>query len=383
MGSMITEKVKRLDWDFPNEGSDFGPHSIHPFPAKFIPQIPRQILSIFEVPAGTVVLDPFVGSGTTILEAKVVGLDYVGIDVNPVAVLISRVKTTDLPGAALSLAGRVASGARARFRSRGPTSAPQIPRLEHWFSETTARAMACLRDEISNLNSDSASADFLRVCLSAITVKVSKQENETRYAAIEKSISGEGVFDLFLKTANSVAAKLATSQTLFNSRRGHGQVICFDSRRIGELRLPRVSLVITSPPYPNAFEYWLYNKYRMYWLGFDPVAVREKEIGARPHYSGPRGDSIETFLGDIRECFRGISVHLADEAYVALLIGSTCRIRKTVFALPTLLSSALTREGYEFVMALERKIPRTRKAFNPVIGSIESETLLILRWRSQ
>ena len=41
---------------------------------------------------------------------------------------------------------------------------------------------------------------------------------------------------------------------------------------------------MTSPPYPNAYEYWLYHKYRMYWLGMDPIAVRQQEIGARPHY---------------------------------------------------------------------------------------------------
>ena len=47
-----------------------------------------------------------------------------------------------------------------------------------------------------------------------------------------------------------------------------------------------VSLVITSPPYPNAYEYWLYHKYRMWWLGFlDPIAVKEREIGARAHIS--------------------------------------------------------------------------------------------------
>ena len=42
----------------------------------------------------------------------------------------------------------------------------------------------------------------------------------------------------------------------------------------------RVGLVITSPPYPNAYEYWLYHKYRMYWLGLDPIAVKKQEIGA-------------------------------------------------------------------------------------------------------
>ena len=46
----------------------------------------------------------------------------------------------------------------------------------------------------------------------------------------------------------------------------------------------RIAAAVFSPPYPNAYEYWLYHKYRMYWLGMDPISVREREIGARPNY---------------------------------------------------------------------------------------------------
>lgn len=379
-GNDVVKKLLALDWDFADQGSEIGPHSIHPFPAKFIPQIPRQILSVVPMPERTIVLDPFAGSGTTLLEAKLGGYDYAGVDINPIAVLISKVKTTDLPDGVLEFTTRVTTRAKQRFFKDRNVSLPDIPRIDHWFDPDVARALTCLSDEMSEPRCTTATSDFLRLCLSAITVKVSRQESETRYAAIEKRIAGADVFDLFSKTASSNAKKLGLSRTLFAPKRGSGEVHCFDSRQITELHLPKVSLVITSPPYPNAYEYWLYNKYRMYWLGFDPVSVREKEIGARPHYSGPRGRSIEAFLGDIAESFRGVFTHLVRGAYVALIIGSKCTIRKTVFDLPTLVKQTLERLGYRCLGCTERSIPRTRKAFNPSIGSIESEALLIFRW---
>jgi site-specific DNA-methyltransferase (cytosine-N4-specific) len=374
------EKALSMDWNFHSEGPEGGPHSIHPFPAKFIPQIPRQILKIFDVPKGTVVLDPFAGSGTALLEARLAGYDYVGIDINPIAVLVSNVKTSSLPREALTYVDRVVESARHRLRSNPDIPLPDIPRLSHWFTEENARAIVCLRDEILGLKCERVIMDFLRLGLSSITVRVSRQESETRYAAVDKNVRDEGVLDLFFRVTNSVSRKLISKNTLFSTKTGTGSIYCHDSRQIAELVLPPVSLVITSPPYPNAFEYWLYNKYRMYWLGFDPIAVREKEIGARPHYSGPRGLGVDTFVADVARCFQGISKHLTRGAQTVLIIGTQCRIRKTVFNVPELLKRALQAIGYTLEGSTERQIPRKRKVFNPEIGSIERETLLFFSW---
>jgi site-specific DNA-methyltransferase (cytosine-N4-specific) len=65
-----------------------------------------------------------------------------------------------------------------------------------------------------------------------------------------------------------------------------------------------VGLVITSPPYPNAYEYWLYHKYRMWWLGFDPLAVKEKEIGARAHFFKKNHHTAELFVEQMRTTFK-------------------------------------------------------------------------------
>jgi len=219
--------------------------------------------------------------------------------------------------------------------------------------------------------------------LSAITVRVSNQESETRYAALQKPIQALDVFRMFQKAGETIATKLQKSgSNLFSPTGPGGRIFNLDARDIGKLDMPPISLLITSPPYPNAFEYWLYNKYRMYWLGYDPVSVREVEIGARPHYvSSKKGDTIHDFSAQMATVFNGVSKHLVRGAVVAVIVSSDCRIRGEVFDVPALLEEALADIGYEPLTQVRRTIPRTRKAFNPEIGSIESETLVFMKWQ--
>jgi hypothetical protein len=375
----LISKLEATDWDFADSTNESDAHNIHPFPAKFIPEIPRRVFSIIPVRLGTAILDPFAGSGTTLLEAQRSGLDFVGVDLNPIAVLISRVKTAGPVLGGVDAARRVSVAAWKRLRA-GRFTIPEIPRLEHWFQHDVAVAMTCIITEIERLDADSKIKDFLHLSLSAVTVRVSNQESETRYAAVDKRLSSPYVFHQFEKSARSIAAKLQRSDTLFSHRTGMGRIIQLDAREIGSLQMPPISLVITSPPYPNAYEYWLYNKYRMYWLGFDPIHVREREFGARPHYASSNGHTVEDFVEQMVVTFGGVSKHLTNGAHVVILVSSQCRIRGTVHNLPVLLEEALQRISYLPLTRIKRRIPRTRKAFNPDIGSIESETLLFLRW---
>lgn len=89
----VIGKLAQVDWDFPKRVTHSGIEGLHPYPAKFVAELPRALLNILPIPAGTAVLDPFCGSGTTLVESQRHGLASVGIDVNPIACLMSRVKT--------------------------------------------------------------------------------------------------------------------------------------------------------------------------------------------------------------------------------------------------------------------------------------------------
>ncbi len=84
-----------IDFNFGGADTMYLTHSLHPYPAKFPPQLPNVILSKFGK-KGQTVLDPFCGSGTTLVEARLLGFNAIGVDVNGLSSLLSKVKATPL-----------------------------------------------------------------------------------------------------------------------------------------------------------------------------------------------------------------------------------------------------------------------------------------------
>ena len=124
------DSLAEIDWDFPERVSHSDIEGIHPYPAKFVTELPRALLNLLPLPRGTSVLDPFCGSGTTLVESQRRGVPSVGIDLNPIACLMTRVKTSPLPSQFRQWAGKVVSAARCT----GGAAVPDIPRLDHWFN---------------------------------------------------------------------------------------------------------------------------------------------------------------------------------------------------------------------------------------------------------
>ena len=83
------------DLDFHRKSSSYASHNFHSFPAKFPPQLPLEFIKDLTEPT-EVVLDPMMGSGTTVLEAYLAGRKAIGFDIDPLAIIISKVKTTSL-----------------------------------------------------------------------------------------------------------------------------------------------------------------------------------------------------------------------------------------------------------------------------------------------
>jgi site-specific DNA-methyltransferase (cytosine-N4-specific) len=169
-------RLREVDWTFAAAQTRGETHGIHPYPAKFIPQIPRTLIEILHPGDGTAVLDPFCGSGTTLLEAAQVGVPAIGVDLSPLACLISRVKVTPLKTTVSAGAKRVLKRA-----SEHRSAVPMIPALDHWFKAEVQRALSGLVAGIE-AERDEKLRDALRVALSAIVVRVSNQDSDTRCA---------------------------------------------------------------------------------------------------------------------------------------------------------------------------------------------------------
>jgi hypothetical protein len=373
----VGEKLRSVQWDFADAFTREGQHGLHPYPAKFIPQIPGALIDLFHPGGGMPVLDPFCGSGTTLVEAANRGLDSVGIDLHPLATLIAKVKLTSLAGDLVSMGSAVTGAAKKRVRE-GNVIVPPIPRLDHWFTGPVQQVLAALVAEIADL-SDPDLADALRVALSSIIVRVSNQESDTRYAAIDKRLTIDEVWWAFERAVVAAESMLSTNRAALFNHRPSVRVVTKDILTVepSDIGSP-VGLVVTSPPYPNAYEYWLYHKYRMYWLGLDPLAVRKSEIGARLHYFKKNHQTEHDFERQMAQCFWLLSQVMVPGSFACFVVGRSI-IHGRHIDNEALLTRAAERSDFHKVGSVGRAIAVGRKSFNPAHGTINREQVLVFR----
>ena len=206
LSTSLSEELRRalaqfhsIDWTFEKAKTNVGLHSIHPYPARFIPHIPRHLIQLFQPVVNGPVLDPFCGSGTTLVESQAKGITSFGIDVNPIAALISNVKTNPPHQEIRPLATRLVAVAE----SSTDSASPNIPRLAHWFSPGAVLALAKLTKGLGDIP-DPKVRDALRVALSRIIVRVSRQDSDTRYAAVDRFVEEADVYRLFVESARTL-----------------------------------------------------------------------------------------------------------------------------------------------------------------------------------
>lgn len=394
VAATMLSNLAKLDWDFADANTGHLTHALHPYPAKFIPQIPRALIQELSS-VGDTVLDMFCGSGTTLLEALRLGRNAVGIDANPLAALISRVKTTPLTAAefdelekhravcerilaeaALASGGLLGNGQS--FRSSGWRPAPQV--CEFWFEPHVVEELAALREQANQVVSARARALCL-VALSAIVVAVSKQDSDTRYVRRKKSIEPGAAVRRYLSQLKSAISAVQEMSNLVEDRLSC-RVLTADILQAPDT-VP-LDLVVTSPPYPNAYSYHLYHRTRMIWLGHDPDGFRKVEIGSHRKYSSKSRNRAtpETFHNELAAIFRWLRGRLQSGRYACFVIGDS-KINGTRVDNAALLAAAGAGAGFQEVARIARSIPSNRKTFNPTMGRIKMENILILQRDSE
>ncbi|MCD8015675.1 MAG: RNA methyltransferase [Lachnospiraceae bacterium] len=360
--------LQNIEWDFVNYSMDTL-ESIHPYPARFIPEIPKALIKTLGCPPDQKIFDPFCGSGTTLVEAARMGYSSIGVDLNPIACLISRVKLNPLSVDFLSRANEVVEKAKKRYND--DILIPNIPNLDHWFKKDIQKAITAICNEI---DSDDSCNDALKMALSSIIVRVSNQESDTRYAAVDNNYVASDVFLSFYNACINISNAKANENFQADTMIIESDILKVRPSQLGN----NIGLVITSPPYPNAYEYWLYHKYRMWWLGYDPINVRTNEIGARPHYQKKNGQTELDFQNQMSAVFSLISNCLVQGGHVCFVIGRSIIKRKEINNAALLIDVA-NNLGFKLVANIKREIASTKKSFNLAYGKIKSENIVIFR----
>ncbi len=241
-------------------------HGLHRFPAKYIPRIPALVIDEFAC-EDDVVLDPFCGSGTTLVEALLRSRQAIGIDCDPLACLISRAKTSAVsPGRIQQL------GAELHRNWRGPAVSlvppmPDLANFGHWFSERAWGDLQALLTAIRALNASPEERDFLLCVFSSILRWVSNADDQTQKTYVSGTLKKNppDVEPLFCRAFEKALAGLEELAFLRRPSAA-ASVIQGDA---ADIRLPAqsVDLIVTSPPYLDSVDYMYNFMLEYFWLG--------------------------------------------------------------------------------------------------------------------
>lgn len=304
------------DLNFQENAKEFHlSHKAHSFPAKFPPQLPRKfILELTNI--GDVVLDPMMGSGTTLLEAYLNGRQAIGFDIDPLAMLVAQTKVETFSNSELYVTGRrILKEAKKTVRLYPDLLTTQKEKrfdlktlefLNYWFTEEVQLELLALLVEIEKIENVKVK-DFFKVVFSSIIITktggvslaldlahtrphkaktvllkngqvISGDENEKKRHLIK--ILRSPVDEFEKKLNQNLRGVIESSPSNLEP------IINFGNAQSMPLPSNSVDLIVTSPPYAsNAIDYMRAHKFSLVWFGHPIGSLTEK----RKTYIGSDG----------------------------------------------------------------------------------------------
>ena len=288
-------------------------HYLFKYPAKFHPPVVKELIRQHSH-SGDWILDPFCGSGTTLVEALVAGRQAAGSDLDPVATFVTRVKTyrynTDRLKSTLSLLStnlRPLRRSAEEYHDRRFTDVtiasleeaiqreglwvPAIPNLFHWFRTYVVIDLARILKTIGAVAMPASHREFFLLCFASILRSSSNADpvpvSGLEVTAYMKNRDARGrSIDPFL-LYDQATRKAVAAAAEYHDRTPEGSRVIV--KRASVLDLPTrfrrsFDAIITSPPYHNAVDYYRRHQLEMFWLGFtrtqaDRLALKAEYLG--------------------------------------------------------------------------------------------------------
>jgi hypothetical protein len=324
-------------------------HRLHPYLGKFIPQLVEAMLARY-VPEGGRVLDPFAGSGTTLVQALESGYDATGVDIAGFNALLMRVKTRPYNLDALRRDLLLAHTEMEEFAPRGRYPAAASRYVREWFAPAAAEELLHFRSLIEQVGHP----DVLRVVLA----RAARSARRTTHFDLDFPRApqiGEYWCHKHRRTCRPVeeARRFLLRYTLDTLERIEAfaavrtedciaEILHGDAREL-DLRGPYHG-VVTSPPYPGLIDYHEQHRYAYELLGLDQR--RDAEIG-RPANGSSRA-AIAGYVDGIAAVLRNVRASLALGAPVCIVVND----RRDLYP------EILRRAGLRLQDRLERHVNR-------------------------
>lgn len=386
----FTSNIKEwyYEWDFKKYNPNIYSHGFHQYPAKFIPQLARKILRVF-TDEDSIVLDNFCGSGTTLIECMLLNRKKaIGIELNPFACFMSKVKTTPIdPKQLLKSFFEIES----IYNSNNiEYKIDDFYNIDFWFKKGVIVELSKIKAIINNLENRDVK-DFFLLTLSEVIRRVSFTNHSGFKLCRDKTKLTENfnpnVFEEFKKSGTRNINLMSAFYDKVKDNKTEIEIICGDSRLKQRIDDNSVDFILTSPPYGDSGTtvaygqfsrlswQWIKNDKKIYGLdkellggkngvNFDNEIINYSDILKNQltqikGISYERAKDVLSYYIDLFKTLKNAYEYLKNERYFVLVTGN--RTVKNIFLRTDLITSELSSKvGFKTEKILYRNIINKR-----------------------
>jgi len=368
-------------WDYKTDNTTYLTHDIHYYPAKFIPQIARRLIEEYSS-EGDIILDPFVGSGTTLLEARLSNRNAIGVDLNPIAYIVSYVKSNPFPPNKLqNLWNNFYQQISDKSFDNIPLyslSEKQLKVFNNWIPLKQLMDMRKLFYLITT-QEDKDFSMFLTVAFSHIQKKCSWWNMKSIKPLRDFNKNVPDVRETFIKHINKMIRKNNELYKILENNNTCARVIKGNAKYLSSFLKEQVDMVLFSPPYATSYEYLDVHKLSVLWLeDVDFIKELKKEfIGTKSIsniteniilpgmaieiFSSLKekdkrlGVAVEKYFYDMWKVFKEIQKIIKYEKYITIVIGNTS-LRGVYINNAQVFIDMMEEQGYKIEKVIKRRI---------------------------
>jgi len=409
--------VRKIDysWDYRGEKTKSYTHGIHTYPAMFIPQVGRRLLETYSK-EGDTICDIFCGSGSALVESRLIGRNAYGIDLNPLAIFLAKAKTTPINPQKLTKE-YIALLDRVEKIKDNEIKRPDFKNIDFWFKDKVIIKLAKLKEAIRAIQ-DETIQNFLMVAFSE-TVRYSSNTKTGEFKLVR--VKGDklekhdpDVIGIFRKHAEKNIAGM-TEFYKDAKKDSWTKIIYGDSSRDNGIKANSIDCIVTSPPYGDSrttVAYGQFSRLSAQWIDMfedpnDASGVDNELLGGRATKnlihtlsSGYLKESLEkiakqdearakdvlSFNLGLNECLKQAHRILKPGKYFCLVVGN--RLVKQV-RIPTdfIIAELAETIGFTCEDIIVRNIPGKRMPIKNsptnIVGALEEtmnkESIVVLR----
>jgi DNA modification methylase len=373
-------------WDFNGAQTKTYTHGIHPYPAMFIPQVANRLLKSYSR-EGNIICDIFCGSGTALVESRLLKRNAYGIDLNPFAIFLAKAKTLEIDPKLLQREYfKLVEQTEKNFN--GAIKPPSFFNVDFWFKPAVINKLSKLKRLISRIKNEKIRNFFLVSFAETVRFSSNTKNSEFKLVRIPKEqLVGHNpdVLGFFKKkTERNIQSMNEYYQAV--DQKTWAKVIRGNSAENNGLENESIDCMITSPPYGDSrttVAYGQFSRLASQWLSLiddqdqqvDNILLGGKKAAhllnllPSKHLSvcirritekdGGRAREVISFYIDLEKCLKNAYRILKRGKYFCLLVGN--RTVKQV-QLPTdfIIAELGERMGFSLVDLFVRNIPNKR-----------------------